>query len=57
MRKRTDIQTVLIISAGAGSWSEMQAGVLAAVKAGGIETSDPDRITWLPPERWRERVY
>lgn len=45
------------IGAGAESWSAMQAGVLAAVKAGGIEASDPDRITWLPPERWRERAY
>ncbi len=45
------------IGAAAGSWSEMQAGVLAAVKAGGMETSDPDRITWLPPDRWRESFY
>ena len=55
MSKRTDIQTGLIM--GAGSWSELQAGVLAAVKGGGIGISDPDRITWLPPERWRERFY
>lgn len=45
------------IGAGAESWSAMQAGVLTAVKAGGIEASDPNRITWLPPERWQERVY
>jgi hypothetical protein len=45
------------IGADAETWSEMQAGVLAAVKGGGIGISDPDRITWLPPERWRERFY
>lgn len=45
------------IGAAAGSWSEMQAGVLAAVKGGGIGMPDPDRITWLPPDRWWERFY
>ncbi len=45
------------IGATAGSWGEMQAGVLAAVKAGGMQASDPDRITWLPPDQWRERFY
>lgn len=45
------------IGAGAESWGAMQAAVLAAVKAGDIETSDPNRITWLPPERWQERPY
>lgn len=49
MSKRTNIQTVFIT--GAGSWSGMQAGVLAAVKGGGIGMSDPDRIAWLPPDR------
>ena len=55
MPKRTDIQTALIM--GAGSWSELQADVLAAVKGGRIGISDPDRITWLPPDQWRERFY
>ncbi len=41
----------------AGSWGEMQAAVLAAVKAGDVQVADDDRITWLPPERWRERLY
>lgn len=45
------------IGAAAESWSGMQADVLAAVKAGGMQTSDPDRITWLPPDQWRERLY
>ena len=45
------------IGADAETWSEMQAGVLAAVNGGGIGISDPDRITWLPPDRWRERFY
>ena len=55
MPKRTDIQTALIM--GAGSWSELQADVLAAVKGGRIGISDPDRITWSPPDQWRERFY
>lgn len=45
------------IGAAAGSWSGMQADVLAAVKAGGIDASDQDRIIWLPPDHWRERFY
>lgn len=45
------------IGDGAESWSAMQAAVLAAVKAGEIEASDPDRITWLSPARWQERAY
>ena len=45
------------IGADAETWSEMQAGLLAAVKGGGIGMSDPDRIAWLPPDRWRERFY
>jgi hypothetical protein len=45
------------IGAGAENWNQMQAAVLAAVKAGDVEVSDPNRITWLPPERWQERPY
>ncbi len=45
------------IGADAESWAGMRAAVLAAVKAGGIEAEDDDRITWLPPERWQERLY
>jgi hypothetical protein len=45
------------IGANAESWAGMRAAVLAAVKAGGIEAEDDDRITWLPPERWQERLY
>ncbi len=41
----------------AASWRAMQAAVLAAVEDGGIDTRDPDRLTWLPPERWQERAY
>ena len=45
------------IGADAESWAGMRAAVLAAVEAGGIEARDDDRITWLPPERWQERLY
>jgi hypothetical protein len=45
------------IGANAESWAGMRAAVLAAVEAGGIEAEDDDRITWLPPERWQERLY
>lgn len=45
------------IGANAESWAGMRAAVLAAVEAGGIEAEDDDRITWLPPVRWQERLY
>lgn len=45
------------IGADAQSWAGMRAAVLAAVEAGGIEAQDDNRITWLPPERWQERLY
>ena len=45
------------IGAHAKSWREMRAAVLAAVEAGDVDVQDPDRITWLPPARWRERAY
>ncbi len=45
------------IGAGAESWAGMRAAVLAAVEAGGIEAEEDNRITWLPPERWQERLY
>lgn len=45
------------IGAEADSWTQMQADVLAAVRAGAVTVESQDRITWLPPERWRERLY
>lgn len=45
------------IGAQAASWAEMQASVLAAVKTGDVDAQDPNRITWLPPERWQDRMY
>lgn len=45
------------IGARADSWTQMRADVFAAVQAGGAMVEDDDRITWLPPERWRERLY
>ena len=41
----------------APGWDAMQAAVLAAVKAGGIDARDDNRITWLPPKRWQNRLY
>jgi len=45
------------IGARARSWSEMRTEVLAAVQAGGVDVEDENRITWLPPDRWRNRLY
>ncbi|MFZ5637305.1 MAG: DUF6973 domain-containing protein [Pseudomonadota bacterium] len=45
------------IGARAESWTQMRAAVFAAVQAGGVAVEDPNRITWLPPERWQERLY
>lgn len=45
------------IGADAHSWAGMRAAVLTAVQAGGIDVQDPNRITWLPQTRWRERAY
>lgn len=45
------------IGARAESWTQMRTDVLAAVKAGGVDIADDHRITWLPPEQWRERLY
>ncbi len=45
------------IGARADSWNDMQTAVLAAVKAGGANVEDQNRITWLPPERWQNRLY
>jgi hypothetical protein len=45
------------IGARAESWSDMRAAVLAAVKAGDVAAQDDNRITWLPPEQWQERLY
>lgn len=41
----------------ADNWNDMQTAVLAAVKAGDVNVEDENRITWLPPERWQNRLY
>ena len=41
----------------ARSWQEMQANVLRAVRAGHVDAADADQITWLPRERWLDRMY
>jgi hypothetical protein len=45
------------IGAGARSWTEMQTSVREAVQRGTVQTTDADRITWLPQARWQERLY
>lgn len=45
------------IGAKARSWTEMRAGIDAAVAAGDVQVQEPSRITWLPPERWRDHLY
>ena len=45
------------IGAHANSWSDMQDRVLHAVQAGAVNTADADTITWLPRERWLDRMY
>ena len=45
------------IGAEATSWAQMRANVYAAVQAGGIDVDDDNRITWLPPDRWQDRLY
>jgi hypothetical protein len=45
------------IGASANSWKQMQAQVLHAVRAGAVNATDPDRITWLPRDRWQDRMY
>jgi hypothetical protein len=45
------------IGATARSWSEMQARVRAAIDAGQAQATDDNRITWLPRERWLDRLY
>lgn len=45
------------IGAEAESWDAMHRDVLAAVRAGAIDAKEDTRITWLPPERWQNRLY
>jgi hypothetical protein len=45
------------IGARSNSWREMQTAVLDAVERGGVAVEDMNRMTWLPPERWQNRIY
>lgn len=45
------------IGASAGSWSEMQQTVLAAVRNGTVDAPSQDQITWRPSGEWQERLY
>lgn len=45
------------IGSQAKDWGAMQAAVLRAVDSGRTDATSPDRITWLPRERWQNRLY
>lgn len=45
------------IGARSQTWGEMRRSVRMAVDAGAIDAASPDQITWLPPARWRDRLY
>ena len=47
------------IGASARSWNEMQHNVFEAVRQGreNASATEADRITWLPRERWLDRMY
>ena len=45
------------IGATAPSWNQMQARVRAAIDAGQVQATDANKITWLPRERWLDRLY
>jgi enoyl-CoA hydratase/carnithine racemase len=45
------------IGAGAASLDDMQQRVLAAVRAGRVNATDPNQMTWLPPRRWRNLPF
>jgi hypothetical protein len=45
------------IGADAQSWGQMQEAVQRAVQQGAVNATDSDQITWLPRERWLDRMY
>lgn len=45
------------IGSGAHSWSQMQSSVSSAIRAGRVAASNDDTITWLPADRWQDRLY
>lgn len=45
------------IGADATSWNQMQARVRDAIANGAIGATDENQITWLPRERWQDRMY
>jgi hypothetical protein len=45
------------IGADARSWDEMQRRVRAAIATGRAQATDANQITWLPRERWLDRLY
>ena len=45
------------IGADARSWDEMQRRVRDAIATGRAQATDANQITWLPRERWLDRLY
>lgn len=51
----------LRLAASAADWSALLRAVRSAVERGSLledsSCREPDRVVWLPPERWRERWW
>lgn len=45
------------IGSEATSWDDMQTRVRAAIASGAVNANDDDQITWLPSDRWLDRMY
>ena len=45
------------IGSDATSWSDMQTRVRAAIAEGTVNATDDAQITWLPSDRWLDRMY
>lgn len=45
------------IGSQASDWRQMQADVMTAIEHGTVNADDEQQITWLPSERWQNRMY
>lgn len=45
------------IGSGSASLAELESAVRRRVLAGTVRASNPDQITWLPRERWRDARF
>lgn len=42
------------IGSNAGSFREIEPAVLKSVRKGAVKATDPNQITWLPANKWRD---